>query len=140
MGKITGDSKCGEGYVVCDGDCSNCEDNKITSNNLGIVVATNEISLQAPLTRLDWLRQDRDKLIRFINMIASDDYDCQNCPFMREDGMLYGCNAGHGCTDEDTYDEIDCQLNYEDATDFLAEEMPTEEQMDKWKGEFGNEV
>ena len=88
------------------------------------------------MKRLDWLMQDREKLKDFIEMVEKQDYDCQNCPFMREDGWVYGCNAGGVDIDGEPNDEMDCQLNYEDASDFLEEEMPTEEQIEIWKKEL----
>ena len=89
------------------------------------------------MKRLDWLMKDREKLKDFINLAVNQEYDCSQCPFCGDDGMLMGCNAGHANENEDdTYDEIDCQLNYEDVEDFLEEEMPTKEQLEQWKKEI----
>ncbi len=89
------------------------------------------------MKRLDWLMKDREKLKDFIHITINEEYDCSQCPFCGEDGFLMGCNAGHANNEnDDTYYEIDCQLNYEDVIDFLEEEMPTKEQMKRWKKEI----
>lgn len=86
------------------------------------------------MERLDWLMKDKRKLKDFISLVVNQEYDCSQCPFCGDDGMLMGCNAGHtNNEDDDTYDEIDCQLNYEDVIDFLEEKIPTKKQMEQWK-------
>ena len=85
------------------------------------------------MDRLTYLIKNKRKLLDFINMAVSQDYDCQKCPFCRKDGVLMGCNAGYD------YDDIDCQLNYEDVEDFLSEKIPTKKQMDKWKKDWEKE-
>lgn len=74
------------------------------------------------MKRLDWLIKDKRKLKDFISLAVSQEYCCDQCPFCGDDGMLMGCNTGYA------YDDIDCQLNYEDVIDFLEEEMPTKKQ------------
>lgn len=86
--------------------------------------------VKEPITRIEWLMQDKDKLLRFIEMVSKGEQDCGYCPFVNEDGILYGCCYS------DPEDELyiqDCRMIDNDIEDFLKEEMPTEEQMKEWK-------
>lgn len=85
------------------------------------------------MSRLDYLIKDKRKLKDFISLVVNQEYDCSQCPFCNEEGLLMGCNAGY------EYDDIDCQLNYENVIDFLEEEMPTKEQMEQWGKDFAAE-
>lgn len=76
------------------------------------------------MTRIDYLMQDREKVIQFINQLirqifSNFDQDCQGCPFCNEEGILLGCNIS---AEEDS---VECAMNKYDIEDFLLEEMPS---------------
>ena len=86
-----------------------------------------------PITRLEWLMQNEIKLVEFLKLLDGNDRDCQDCPFMRDDGMLYGCCYSDP---EEPFLITDCEISEVGVEDFLKQEMPTEEQMDKWVKEY----
>ncbi len=82
------------------------------------------------MTRIDYLMQDREKVIQFINQLirqifSNFEWDCQGCPFRNEEGILLGCNIS---ADEDS---VKCAMSEYEIEDFLLEEMPSEEVIKK---------
>lgn len=81
------------------------------------------------MTRIDYLMQDKQRVLDFMEILVMNDRDCQMCPFCK-DGIIMGC-----ATSSDG-DFVDCSIgDYGSVEDFLTEEMPSEETMKMWKEE-----
>lgn len=129
------------GYCENDSDCEELghyDKNMTKYDNreiLEIGLIDESISLvlgpeEKQMTRLEWLMQDKEKLLRFIDMVSKGEQDCGYCPFVSEDGILPGCCYGDP---ENEWEIQDCRMIDNDIDDFLQEQMPTEEQMKEWK-------
>lgn len=82
------------------------------------------------MKRIDYLMQDKQRVIDFMDILVMNDKDCSVCPFCIN-GITSGCAISQ---DEDS---VECSLwDYECAEDFLTDEMPSEETMKKWEEEW----
>lgn len=81
------------------------------------------------MTRIDYLMQDKQRVIDFMEILVMNDRDCQMCPFCI-DGIIIGCaNSQDG-------DFVECSIEDNGCVeDFLTEEMPSEKTKEMWKGE-----
>ena len=80
------------------------------------------------MTRIDYLMQDKERVIQFMRQLYAHDFDCQYCPLCTDKGIILGCATS---ADEDS---IECSISdYLDIEDFLLEEIPNEVELEMWE-------
>ena len=76
------------------------------------------------MTRIDYLMQDKKRVMQFMHMLYFRDFDCLHCPFDPDKGIFLGCDFS---ADEDS---IECSFSkYLDVKDFLLEESPNKKSL-----------